>query len=144
MSPADWRHDVNRAANICQVNQRGICTIAARATQRQYRCSLLCGLLVTKQWLQLQNLTIENTLGDSVDAGNIRRWHCVLMVTRYRLTTLTFRSSEHLLCHQQRCAEPSGNDRQPRTLVTNSYIEGDVDIVLVAAQWCSITPNSAW
>lgn len=31
MSPADWRHDVNPRANICQVNQRGICTIAARA-----------------------------------------------------------------------------------------------------------------
>lgn len=30
MSPADWRHDVNPRANICQVNRRGICTIAAR------------------------------------------------------------------------------------------------------------------
>lgn len=35
-------------------------------------------------------------------------------------------------------------NRQPRTLVTNSYIEGDGISFLVAAQWCSITPNSAW
>ncbi len=144
MSPADWRHDVNPRGNICQVNQRGICTIAASANAAQYRCSVFCGLLVTKQWPATANLTIENTLGDSVDAGNHPAGHCVLTVTRYRLTTLTFSVVEHLLCHQQRCAEPSGNESSARTLVTNSYIEGDVDIVSGRAQWCSITPNSAW
>ena len=31
MSPADWRHDVNPRGKYMPVNQRGICTIAARA-----------------------------------------------------------------------------------------------------------------
>ena len=30
--------------------------------------------------LQLQNLTIANNLGDSVDAGT-HRWHCAAMAT---------------------------------------------------------------
>ncbi len=33
-------------------------------------------------------------------------------------------------------------DRQPRTLVTNSYIEGDVDMVSDGAVVFSITPTS--
>ncbi|STL38310.1 Acyl-CoA thioester hydrolase ybgC precursor [Escherichia coli] len=37
--------------------------------------------------------------------------------------------SEHLLCHQQRCAEPSGNESSAAYAGDNSYIEGDVDIV---------------
>lgn len=36
------------------------------------------------------------------------------------------------------------DNRQTRTTVTNSYIEGDVDIVSAAARWCLITPISAW
>ena len=60
----------------------------------------------------------------------IRRWHCVLMVTRYRLTTLTFSVVRTpSLSLQIAVCRTVGSDRQPRTLVTNSYIEGDVDIV---------------
>ena len=31
MDPVSWRHQVNRAANICRANRPGICTTAARA-----------------------------------------------------------------------------------------------------------------
>lgn len=93
---------------------------------------LLCSAAVWSQnnGLQLHNMTIENSLGDSVDAGNhpavaLRSDGDKTQIDRVNLlgrqNTLLFTNS--LL--QNRFV----NDRQPRTLVTRSYIEGDVDLV---------------
>ncbi len=144
MSPADWRHDVNPRGKYMPGNQRGICTIAARANAATVSVSLLCGLLVTKQWPATAKSDHENTLGDSVDAGNHPAVALRTMVTRYRLTTLTFSVVRTPSCHQQRCAEPSGNESSAAYAGTNSYIEGDVDIVSGRGAVVLITPNSAW
>jgi len=71
--------------------------------------------------LQLQNLTIENNLGDSVDAGNHQA--VALRSDGDKVQINTFFVTNSGVDNTLR------NDRQTRTLVTNSYVEGDVDIV---------------
>ncbi|VDZ95108.1 acyl-CoA thioester hydrolase YbgC [Salmonella enterica subsp. enterica] len=80
--------------------------------------------------LQLQNLTIENTLGDSVDAGN----HPAVALrtdgdkVQINKVNILGRQNTFFVTNSgvQNRLQPIA---QPRTLVTNSYIEGDVDMV---------------
>lgn len=91
MSPADWRHDVNPRGKYMPGKPAWYMYDSCQS-KRSDSIGVLCSAVFWSQnnGLQLQNLTIENTLGDSVDAGNHPAVALVLMVTRYRLTTLTF------------------------------------------------------
>lgn len=93
---------------------------------------IMCSAVVWSQnnGLQMQNLTIANTLGDSVDAGNHQ---AVALRTDGDKVQL---NNVHLLGRQNTFFVTNSDvqnrllpNRQPRTLVTNSYIEGDVDVV---------------
>ncbi len=59
--------------------------------------------------LQLQIPTIENTLGDSVDAGNPPAVALRTGGHEYRLTTLAFSVVRTPSLSPRRCAEPSKN-----------------------------------
>ncbi|MGC6746601.1 putative acyl-CoA thioester hydrolase [Escherichia coli] len=132
MSPADWRHDVNPRGKYMPGKPAWYMYDSCQS-KRSDSIGVLCSAVFWSQnnGLQLQNLTIENTLGDSVDAGN----HPAVALRTdgdpvHRLTTLTFSVVRTpSLSPTAVCRTVWKRDRQPRTLVTNSYIEGDVDIV---------------
>lgn len=93
---------------------------------------IMCSAAVWSQnnGLQLQNLTVQNTLGDSVDAGN---HHAVALRSDGDKVQL---NNIHILGRQNTFFVTNSDvqnrmltNKQPRTLVTNSYIEGDVDVV---------------
>ncbi len=110
MSPADWRHDVNPRGKYMPGKPAWYMYDSCQS-KRSDSIGVLCSAVFWSQnnGLQLQNLTIENTLGDSVDAGNHPAVALRTDGDRYRLTTLTFSVVRTPSCHQQRCAEPSGN-----------------------------------
>lgn len=92
----------------------------------------LCSAAVWSQnnGLQLDNLTIQNTLGDSVDAGD----HPAVALrsdgdkVQINQVNLLGRQQTFLVTNSD-LTNRFNDTRQPRTLVTNSYIEGDVDLV---------------
>ena len=101
-------------------------------SKRSATIGVMCSAVVWSQnsGLQMQNLTIENNLGDSVDAGTHQ---AVALRTDGDKTQL---NKVNILGRQNTFfVTNSGvdnrlqNNRQTRTLVSNSYIEGDVDIV---------------
>lgn len=101
-------------------------------SRRSATVGIMCSAAVWSQnnGLQLQNLTIANTLGDSVDAGNHQ---AVALRTDGDKVQL---NNVHLLGRQNTFFVTNSDvqnrllaNRQTRTLVTNSYIEGDVDVV---------------
>ncbi|MFJ2973057.1 putative acyl-CoA thioester hydrolase [Kluyvera sp. NPDC087067] len=101
-------------------------------SKRSATIGMMCSAVVWSQnnGLQMQNLTIENNLGDSVDAGTHQ---AVALRTDGDKTQL---NNVNILGRQNTFfVTNSGvdnrlqNNRQTRTLVSNSYIEGDVDIV---------------
>ncbi len=71
MSPADWRHDVNPRGKYMPGKPAWYMYDSCQS-KRSDSIGVLCSAVFWSQnnGLQLQNLTIENTLGDSVDAGN--------------------------------------------------------------------------
>lgn len=100
--------------------------------KRNATVGIMCSAVVWSQnnGLQMQNLTIANTLGDSVDASNHQ---AVALRTDGDKVQL---NNVHLLGRQNTFFVTNSDvqnrlltDRLPRTLVTNSYIEGDVDVV---------------
>ncbi len=91
MSPADWRHDVNPRGKYMPGKPAWYMYDSCQS-KRSDSIGVLCSAVFWSQnnGLQLQNLTIENTLGDSVDAGNHPAVALRTDGDRYRLTTLTF------------------------------------------------------
>lgn len=80
--------------------------------------------------LQLQNLTIENNLGDSVDAGNHQAVALRSDGDQVQLDKVNILGRQNTFFVTNSGVENTlKNNRITRTLVTNSYIEGDVDIV---------------
>ncbi len=80
--------------------------------------------------LQLQNLTIENTLGDSVDAGNHPAVALRTDGDKVQINKVNILGRQNtFFVTNSGVQNRLQTDRQPRTLVTNSYIEGDVDMV---------------
>lgn len=101
-------------------------------SRRAATVGVMCSAVVWSQnsGLQLQNLTIANTLGDSVDATNHQ---AVALRTDGDKVQL---NNVHLLGRQNTFFVTNSDvqnrmlaNRQTRTQVTNSYIEGDVDVV---------------
>lgn len=80
--------------------------------------------------LQLQNLTIENNLGDSVDAGNHQAVALRSDGDKVQINNVNILGRQNTFFVTNSGVDNTlRNDRQTRTLVTNSYVEGDVDIV---------------
>ncbi len=80
--------------------------------------------------LQLQNLTIENNLGDSVDAGNHQAVALRSDGDQVLIDKVNILGRQNTFFVTNSGVENTlKNNRITRTLVTNSYIEGDVDIV---------------
>ncbi len=80
--------------------------------------------------LQLQNLTIENNLGDSVDAGNYQAVALRSDGDQVQIDKVNILGRQNTFFVTNSGVENTlKNNRITRTLVTNSYIEGDVDIV---------------
>ena len=80
--------------------------------------------------LQLQNLTIENNLGDSVDAGNHQAVALRSDGDQVQIDKVNILGRQNTFFVTNSGVENTlKNNRITRNLVTNSYIEGDVDIV---------------
>lgn len=80
--------------------------------------------------LQLQNLTIENNLGDSVDAGNHQAVALRSDGDQVQIDKVNILGRQNTFFVTNSGVDNTlKNNRITRTLVTNSYIEGDVDIV---------------
>ncbi|MBK0353586.1 putative acyl-CoA thioester hydrolase [Leclercia adecarboxylata] len=80
--------------------------------------------------LQLQNLTIESNLGDSVDAGNHQAVALRSDGDQVQIDKVNILGRQNTFFVTNSGVENTlKNNRITRTLVTNSYIEGDVDIV---------------
>lgn len=80
--------------------------------------------------LQLQNLTIENNLGDSVDAGNHQAVALRNDGDQVQINKVNILGRQNtFFVTNSGVQNRLQNDRITRTLVTNSYLEGDVDIV---------------
>ena len=80
--------------------------------------------------LQLQNLTIANNLGDSVDAGTHQAVALRSDGDQVQINKVNILGRQNTFFVTNSGVQNRLQDnRQTRTLVTNSYIEGDVDIV---------------
>ena len=93
---------------------------------------LMCSAVFWSQnnGLQLQNLTIENNLGDSVDAGNHQAVALRSDGDQVQIDKVNILGRQNTFFVTNSGVENTlKNNRITRTLVTNSYIEGDVDIV---------------
>ncbi|AXF60061.1 MULTISPECIES: putative acyl-CoA thioester hydrolase [unclassified Leclercia] len=93
---------------------------------------LMCSAVFWSQnnGLQLQNLTIENNLGDSVDAGNHQAVALRSDGDRVQIDKVNILGRQNTFFVTNSGVDNTlKNNRITRTLVTNSYIEGDVDMV---------------
>lgn len=144
MSVADWRRAVNPGGKYMPGKPAWYmfdnCQSKHAAT-----IGVMCSAAFWSQnnGLQLQNLTIENTLGDSVDAGNHPAVALRTDGDKVQINKVNILGRQNtFFVTNSGVQNRLQTDRQPRTLVTNSYIEGDVDMFPDAAPWCSITPTS--
>ncbi len=128
---ATWRRTVNPSGKYMPGKPAWYMFDSCQS-RRAATVGIMCSAAVWSQnnGLQLQNLTIANTLGDSVDAGNHQ---AVALRTDGDKVQL---NNVHLLGRQNTFFVTNSDvqnrlqaNRQTRTLVTNSYIEGDVDVV---------------
>ncbi|WP_312346461.1 putative acyl-CoA thioester hydrolase [Leclercia sp.] len=93
---------------------------------------LMCSAVFWSQnnGLQLQNLTIENNLGDSVDAGNHQAVALRSDGDQVQIDKVNILGRQNTFFVTNSGVDNTlKNNRITRTLVTNSYIEGDVDMV---------------
>ena len=126
-----WRRAVNTAGRYMPGKPAWYMFDSCQS-KRSATVGIMCSAAVWSQnnGLQMQNLTIANTLGDSVDAGNHQAVALRTDGDKVQLINV------HLLGRQNTFFVTNSDiqnrlltDRQPRTLVTKSYIEGDVDVV---------------
>ncbi len=131
IDPTSWRRLVNPAGKYMPGKPAWYMFDKCQS-KRAATVGVMCSAVVWSQnnGLQLQNLTIENNLGDSVDAGTHQavalrsdgdqvQINNVNILGRQNTFFVTNSGVQNVL----------QNDRQTRTLVTNSYVEGDVDLV---------------
>lgn len=101
-------------------------------SNRNATVGVMCSAVFWSQnnGLQLQNLTIQNSLGDSVDAGNHQAVAFRSDGDKVQLNNVNILGRQNTFFVTNSGVDNTlRNDRQTRTLVTNSYVEGDVDIV---------------
>lgn len=101
-------------------------------SKRAATVGVMCSAVFWSQnnGLQLQNLTIENTLGDSVDAGNHQAVALRSDGDKVQINNVNILGRQNTFFVTNSSVDNTlRSDRQTRTLVTNSYLEGDGDIV---------------
>uniref|UniRef100_A0A914YSD2 Tyr recombinase domain-containing protein n=1 Tax=Panagrolaimus superbus TaxID=310955 RepID=A0A914YSD2_9BILA len=126
MSPADWRHDVNPRGKYMPGKPAWYMYDSCQS-KRSDSIGVLCSAVFWSQnnGLQLQNLTIENTLGDSVDAGNHPAVALRTDGDQVQINNVNILGRQNtFFVTNSGVQNRLETNRQPRTLVTNSYIEG--------------------
>ena len=131
MSPSDWRHAVNQGGKYMPGKPSWYMFDNCQNT-RTATIGMMCSAAFWSQndGLQLQNLTIENNLGDSVDDGT----HQAVALrsdgdkTQLNNVNVLGRQNTFFVTNSD-IKNRLQTNRQPRTLVSNSYLEGDVDMV---------------
>ena len=101
-------------------------------SKRAATVGVMCSAVFWSQnnGLQLQNLTIANNLGDSVDAGTHQAVALRSDGDQVQINNVNILGRQNtFFVTNSGVQNRLQNDRQTRTLVSNSYIEGDVDIV---------------
>lgn len=126
-----WRHLVNPGGKYMPGKPAWYMFDRCQS-KRSGTIGMMCSAVFWSQnnGLQLQNLTIENNLGDSVDAGN----HMAVALRsdgdQVQIDKVNILGRQNTFFVTNSGVENTlKNNRITRTLVTNSYIEGDVDIV---------------
>ncbi|MET5962680.1 putative acyl-CoA thioester hydrolase [Citrobacter amalonaticus] len=131
MSTADWRHTVNPGGKYMPGKPAWYMFDNCQS-KRGATIGVMCSAVLWSQnnGLQLQNLTVENNLGDSVDAGNHPAVALRTDGDKVQINNVNILGRQNtFFVTNSGVQNRLENNRQPRTLVTNSYIEGDVDIV---------------
>ena len=101
-------------------------------SKRSATVGLMCSAVFWSQnnGLQLQNLTIQNTLGDSVDAGTHQAVALRSDGDKVQINNVNILGRQNtFFVTNSDVKNTLQNNRLTRTLVTNSYVEGDVDLV---------------
>lgn len=126
-----WRHLVNPAGKYMPGKPAWYMYDNCQR-KRSATVGMMCSAVFWSQnnGLQLQNLTIQNTLGDSVDAGTHQAVALRNDGDRVQLNNVNILGRQNtFFVTNSGIQNAMQNNRLTRTQVTNSYIEGDVDIV---------------
>ncbi len=126
-----WRHAVNPAGKYMPGKPSWYmfdnCQNRHTAT-----VGIMCSAVVWSQnnGLQLQNLTIANDLGDAAGEGNHQAVALRVDGDQNQINNVNILGRQNtFFVTNSDIQNRMMKDRQPRTLVTNSYVEGDVDLV---------------
>jgi pectinesterase len=128
---ATWRHLVNPGGKYMPGKPAWYMFDRCQSKQSA-TIGVMCSAVFWSQnnGLQLQNLTIENNLGDSVDAGNHQAVALRSDGDQVQIDKVNILGRQNTFFVTNSGVQNTlQNSRLTRTLVTNSYIEGDVDIV---------------
>nr|WP_230352084.1 putative acyl-CoA thioester hydrolase [Lelliottia sp. WAP21] len=126
-----WRHLVNPAGKYMPGKPAWYMFDNCQS-KRSTTIGVMCSAVFWSQnnGLQLQNLTIQNTVGDSVDAGNHQAVALRSDGDKVQINKVNVLGRQNtFFVTNSGLQNTLQNNRLTRTLVTNSYIEGDVDIV---------------
>jgi len=126
-----WRHLVNPAGKYMPGKPAWYMFDNCQS-KRSTTIGVMCSAVFWSQnnGLQLQNLTIQNTVGDSVDAGNHQAVALRSDGDKVQINKVNILGRQNtFFVTNSGLQNTLQNNRLTRTLVTNSYIEGDVDIV---------------
>ncbi|HAT1619431.1 TPA: putative acyl-CoA thioester hydrolase [Raoultella planticola] len=126
-----WRHLVNPAGKYMPGKPAWYMFDSCQS-KRAATVGVMCSAVFWSQnnGLQLQNLTIANNLGDSVDAGTHQAVALRSDGDQVQINHVNILGRQNtFFVTNSGVQNRLQNDRQTRTLVSNSYIEGDVDIV---------------
>ena len=131
IDPAAWRRLVNPSGKYMPGKPAWYMFDKCQS-KRAATVGVMCSAVMWSQnnGLQLQNLTIENNLGDSVDAGTHQAVALRSDGDQVQINNVNILGRQNtFFVTNSGIQNALQNDRQPRTLVTNSYVEGDVDLV---------------
>lgn len=131
IDPNSWRRLVNPAGKYMPGKPAWYMFDNCQS-KRTATVGVMCSAVFWSQnnGLQLQNMTIENNLGDSVDAGTHQAVALRSDGDKVQINNVNILGRQNtFFVTNSGVQNRLQNDRLTRTLVTNSYLEGDVDIV---------------
>ena len=126
-----WRHLVNPAGKYMPGKPAWYMFDKCQSN-RNATVGVMCSAVFWSQnnGLQLQNLTIQNSLGDSVDAGTHQAVALRSDGDQVQINKVNILGRQNTFFVTNSGVQNTlQNNRLTRTLVTNSYVEGDVDLV---------------
>jgi pectinesterase len=126
-----WRHAVNPGGKYMPGKPAWYMFDNCQ-NRREGNVGIMCSAVFWSQnsGLQLKNLTIQNTLGDAVGEGDHRAVALRSDGDKVQIDHVNILGRQNtLLVTNSDLNNRMMDNRLTRTLVTNSYIEGDVDMV---------------